>query len=89
MDAAPAPPLVDRRIEVMQHLMVHDVGDKIIRKLGVIQKSMDFDDLFFIVVVAKQPMSFGACFGSTKPTDRKSWNLIVEIGLIQLIENFL
>lgn len=70
----------------MEHLMIDDIGDKVRRKMGMIEKTVDPNKLSSVVKRAERP--FALCFsqGIAKPGNGKA-KLSLKIALIERVED--
>ena len=66
----------------MEHLMIDDIGDKVRRKMGMIEKTVDPNKLSSVVKRAERP--FALCFsqGIAKPGNGKA-KLSLKIALMK------
>ncbi len=69
MDPVSSPLCFDRRANAMEHLMIYDIGDKVRRKMRLIEQAMDFDPVCLKAVKAEFAMPPCSALGAPKPSD--------------------
>jgi hypothetical protein len=69
MDAVSTSFRFNRRADAVEHFMIYDVGDKVRRKMGLIEQAMDFDAV--CLKAEKTELAMPSCFalGAAKPSD--------------------
>ena len=69
MDPVSPPFRFDRRANAVEHLMIYYIGDKVRRKMRLIEQAMDFNAI--CLKAEKTEFAMASCFalGAAKPSD--------------------